>query len=243
MSSLESRIDAAIAAAASFNMTSAGSEAALSRSLNCIHTDKTQGPAIWDLHAGLLTFLRTVFHDAAPQTLFAQIFDREPKGRGAHFDVYDPLLHPDFPWVALFNLTGDSTVSAFPLPEALSHRYDNEHPTPDEAAYAARRQLVAEALADPHIRPEKGMLLPGCGLIIPQRQHGPDWVHDIIPMHEDNPGRFIKVVAVKGRHAENDLRNFGYGPVDGVLQAALLSIPVTESGDDVSRRRRRCNVD
>jgi hypothetical protein len=100
--------------------------------------------------------------------LYGQVFTREPKGRGAHFDVYDALLNPDYPWVALFNLAGEAVVSVFRLPDQLARRYALNYPVASEKAYVARRGMAKEALGDSSVHPDKGMLLPGCGLIIPQ---------------------------------------------------------------------------
>jgi hypothetical protein len=235
-------VDEAIQTAASFTLTSAGSEAEVFRALKRIRRGEAeQGPVIWELHTGLLAFLRSVFAEVQNSTLFGQVFTREPKGRGAHFDVYDDLLDADFPWVALFNLAGDAVVSVHRLPDSLAERYALAHPKASDEAYAERRRIADELLADSTVHPEKGILLSGCGLIIPQQRSGPDWVHNIVPLHEQNPGRFVKFAVVEAD--SSPLRDRGYAPLDDLLRQALLHAPTESSGDSEIRPRRRCNLD
>jgi hypothetical protein len=59
--SVRRRVDEAIQSAAAFAVTSAASEQALFRALERIRRGEEQGPVVWELHAGLLEFLRSVF--------------------------------------------------------------------------------------------------------------------------------------------------------------------------------------
>jgi hypothetical protein len=236
------RVDDAIRAASAFTLMSAASAADMLRALERIRRGEDQGPVIWELQTGLLEFLKSVFPKSANSSLYGQVFNREPRGRGAHFDVYDELLHANYPWVALFNLAGEAVVSTCRLPDHLAKRYALAHPESSDEAYAERRRIAAEAAADPSVRPDKGMLLPGCGLIIPQQLSGPKWLHDVVPMHEENPGRFVKFVVASERNAV-DLLDRGYAPIDGLFTHSLLNAPTEGSGDSEIRPRRRCNLD
>jgi hypothetical protein len=240
--SARKRVDDAIQASAAFTMMSAASEAEMLKALERIRRGEEQGPVIWELHTGFLEFLKSVFPRGENSRVYGQVFIREPKGRGAHFDVYDNLLHPNYPWVALFNLAGDAVVSVCRLPDQLAKRYALAHPEASDEAYAERRRIADEALADSSARPEKGMLLPGCGLIIPQQLSGPKWIHDVVPLREENPGRFVKFVVARERNASY-LLDRGYAPIDGLLTHSLLNAPTEGSGDSEIRPRRRCNLD
>jgi hypothetical protein len=236
------RVDEAIAAADAFTLPSAATEAEFLRVLERIRQgDHEQGPVIWDLNAGLLAFLASAFPRAPQSILYGQVFTREPKGRGAHFDIYDKLLHKDFPWVGLFNLAGDAVVSTCPLPDWLATRYALAYPEASDRAYAERRRISEEVLADPGVRLLKGYLLAGNGLIIPQQAAGHEWVHNVVPVHEENPGRFVKFAAV-GRDI-SALLNRGYQQVDDLLRRALFQAANEGSGDSEIRPRQWCNVD
>jgi hypothetical protein len=240
-SSASDRVDAAMQAAKLFALQSAHSEVDVSRALERLRRGAEQGPIIWELYTGLLGFLKTVFPGIGNSRLYGQIFDREPKGRGAHFDVYDEFLHPDFPWVALFNLSGDAVVSVCRLPDSLGVRYSLAHPEATDEAYEARRRIAEEALTDPGAHPDKGHLFSECGLIIPQQRDGPDWIHNIVPMDERNPGRFAKFAVTKDdtRH----LYQRGYDLVNDLLRHALLLAPAPGSQASEGKPRRRCNLD
>jgi hypothetical protein len=237
-----SSVDEAIQAAEAFTVPSAASETEFLRALERIRQgDYEQGPVIWELHAGLLAFLRTAFPQAPYSILYGQVFTREPQGRGAHFDVYDKFLHKDFPWVALYNLAGDAIISTYSLPDWLATRYALAYPDASDRAYAERRRISDEALADPEVRPRKGFLLAGSGLIIPQQSTGPEWVHNVVPVHPEKPGRFVKFAAVGAD--TSPLRGRGYDPLDDLLCNALLHAPSEGSGDSEIEPRRRCNLD
>jgi hypothetical protein len=240
--SVSERVEEAIQGSAGFTITSAASESEVVRALERIRRGENQGPVIWELHTGLLDFVRSVFPSAQNATLYGQVFVREPEGRGAHFDVYDEFLDIHYPWVALFNLAGDAIVCAYRLPDQLAKRYALTHPEASEEAYAERRRLADEALAHSSVHPEKGMLSAGCGLIIPQQPSGPEWVHNIVPMRRQNPGRFVKFVVSRERSA-GYLLDRGYVPLDGLLTHALLKSATEGSGDSETRARRRCKLD
>ncbi len=156
---------------------------------------------IWDLHSGLLEFLRTVFPGARSSIVNGQVFRREPMGRGAHFDVYDELLHMHYPWVGLFNLAGDAVVTVCQLPDQIAKTYASAFRQASDDAYEERRRLADDALADSRVESRKGLLLPNCGLIIPQQLSGPDWIHKVVPTSEQNPGRFVKFAVVHEKSA------------------------------------------
>jgi hypothetical protein len=234
-------VDVAIAAAGAFTLAAAVSEPEVLRALVRIRRgDEKQGPLIWDLHAGLLAFLSSAFPQAPRSILYGQVFTREPMGRGAHFDVYDGLLHPEFPWVALFNLEGDAVVTVCRLPQAQAAAYERAYPEASDAAYAERRRVSDEVLADPAARPSKGYLLAGSGLIIPQLRGGADWIHNIVPVQAQSPGRFVKFAALAGDGSP--LRDRGYALLDELLRHALSNAPA-DAGESEHQPRRRCNLD
>ena len=240
--SVSHKVDAAIQAAAELAAISVTNAYELQGALTRIRRGEKQAPVIWERAAGVLEFLSLAFPRHEETTLCGQVFTREPEGRGAHFDVYDSLLDPAYPWVAVFNLAGDSVVSVFPLPDQLARRYAREHPEATDDAYLKRRRLADEALADPSIRPEKGLLLAGYGLIIPQQQSGPKWVHDVVPISKERPGRFVKFAAARDGRI-HELYERGYAGIESLLKQALLHAPTEGAGNSENQRRRRCNLD
>lgn len=240
--SVRARVDEAIQEAAAFTLPSASNAAEVFEVLERLRQgNREQGPLIWDLTTGLLGFLTSVFPQVQISTLYGQVFTREPKGRGAHFDVYDNLLQADFPWVALFNLAGDAVVSVCRLPDHLAERYALAHPEASDEAYVERRRLAEEVFADSSIQPQKGILLAGRGLLIPQLRNGPEWIHSIVPLNEENPGRFVKFAVVEGDGSP--LQDRGYASLDELLRQALLHSPAEGVGESESRPRRHCNLD
>ena len=237
------RVDAAILEYSAFTLPVPGSDAELARALVRIRTGDDQPPVIWAARTGVLGFLSSVFRGCRPADLYGQVFLREPQGRGAHFDVYDDILHADYPWVALLNLAGDAVVTVCRLPEPLARRYEQEYPHPTDAAYAERRRISAGAIGAPDAHLEKGLLSQGSVLVIPQQMAGPDWVHHVVPLREDNPGRFVKF-AVAAAGNQHLLEDRGYRPINDLLWQALLNAPVEGTGDsEIRPTHRRCNLD
>jgi hypothetical protein len=239
------RVDAAIRAVDALTMEPLTSREQLSDRLADLRAGSTAKVLLCELGGGVLDFVSAAFPSRGERCVLAQRFHREPLGRGAHFDVYGQLLDEEFPWVAIFNIAGDAEVSTFSLPEGLARRYAEEHPVPSDAAYEARRIVAAEALADPAVRVDKGVLYKHSGLILPQLKAGPHWVHEVVPLNSGNPGQFIKLlVPANNEGARKQLGENGYAPLDGVLTAALhLESNAWVSSNEALPQRRRCNLD
>jgi len=236
------KVDEAIQSVVDHRLEPLATEAELESALNRIREGQEQGPVIWGLQSGLLSFLDTVFPNYRSLHLYGQVFLREPKGRGAHYDVYDEVLHPEYPWVAVFNLDGDAVVTVARLSDEWSEHYASTHPVPTDAAYVERRRLADESLRRSNAQSEKGLLLRRSGLIIPQQRAGPDWIHDVVPIKEENPGRFVKFAVAKEQQAEFFTER-GYDALGTLLTEALLSAPIMGSGILENLPRHRCNVD
>ena len=87
------------------------------------------------------------------------------------------------------------------------------------------------------------MLWTGHGLILPQRVDGLDWVHEIVPIDQDNPGRFAKFLVPDSNATAEDLRELGYATLDEMVTGSFREIPVKLIGLDDGSRKRRCNID
>lgn len=238
------RIDAATRAVEELTLTPVTEESDLRNALKRIRRGADEGPIICELNAGLFGFLQAVFPDLPPSELYGQVFDREPSGHGAHFDVYDEYLHTDFPWVAIFNLAGHATVTTVRLPEALATSYARSHGEPSNEAYAERRRISEAALTVPAVHPDKGFLASGSGLIIPQQRKGPDWVHDVVPVLAQQPGRFVKFAAVEANKTRA-LSGRRYVSLDELLRKALNHLPLEEAENQEQQLRpsRHCDLD
>ena len=151
------RIDAAISAVDALNMEVLTTHQQLADHLRNLRRGRSTEVLLCEFGGGILDFIAAAFPNLGAHVVFAQHFSRDPRGRGAHFDVYGELLDEAFPWVAVFNIAGDAALSTFVLPQDLARRYLLEHPVPSDAAFEARRQVAAEALAR-GVHLSKGML-------------------------------------------------------------------------------------
>lgn len=191
---------------------------------------------IAEMSGNLGEFIDAAFPERHLGQLVGQLYDREPGGRGAHFDVYIHAINRDyFPYIALFNLSGHVAVKATTLDEELANIYHADFPDPrDSAAYEARRNISKVALQRPSAKIYEGELAPGEGLIIPQRE-GRHVIHDIIPDDPENPGRYLKIVAPgKTTEAGEILRSVGYRPLDQLIVKTLVAIENIPSTDEAS---------
>ena len=141
-------------------------------------------------------FVETLFPHVDPRTrVVVSRETRDGQSRGPHFDVYQSIVHPAYPYVATLNLTGSATVESTVLPPRLASYYFKHHPVPTENAYTARRLVSALALQDPRARVARHFMRPGTGMIIPQQDRALPVVHDVRPQPADGPdsaGLFLK---------------------------------------------------
>lgn len=143
-------------------------------------------------------FVECVFGDLAPEAeVYVSRQVRTGGTRGPHFDLYDALLHDDFPFVATLNLAGKASVAVAVLDPALTSYYRKHYPKPSEAAHAARRMVSKLTLLQGRSRPEIGRIEPGVGMIIPQRAGARPVVHEVSPPAYQGPesyGLFLKFI-------------------------------------------------
>jgi hypothetical protein len=214
-------------------------------------------PVLVDIDGGLLHFVGAAFAGLGAVSLHAEKYDREPEGRGAHFDVYDDYLSVNYPWLAVYNLAGTSAVRATVLEHELELNYNRLFPEPNDAAYAARRNYAAIAFANPEAKIYQATLTPGMGMILMQHAGVQSIVHEVVPKNSAKPGSFMKLV--NSRFDEQRvpiIESHGMKPLDEVLTQALIaaeqpvhtSAPATNaaarSGVLTSRPpRRSCNLD
>ncbi|GEM_PF-5400023 len=179
------------------------------------------------LGGGLLRFAGALYPGVAAEDVYAQVHDREPEGRGAHFDVYDSVLAPDTPWVGVYNLAGRVSLRAAKLPEDLADSYLSRFPDPTtEAAYTARREFSAIAFLQPDTDVLEGVIEPGMGMVLLQRAGSPYIIHELTPQDENHPGKFVKLVHPAANvQAKRRLKGKSYTPLD-----ELVTTNLTENG-------------
>lgn len=167
-----------------------------------------------------LKFAKATFSDAVSNgEVMAQKFDREPEGRGAHFDIYNERLSGTYPWIALYNLSGSNTLTAATLPNHLADQYFSQYPEPNEEAKVARRVFSRMALLSGDVETSTGELNSGMGLVLPQRKDGPHVIHNIVPNVPAHPGSFIKMVVPAAEKDAQDLAEVGYSELEQLLDA------------------------
>lgn len=144
----------------------------------------------------LLAFAETIFSDESRAEISVKKETRNPNGKGAHFDVYNTLrlLDNEFPFVAIYNVTGNAVLRATVISQKLQEYYDATYPKPNDVAHAARRDIARLAFRQPDATIFNGNINPGTGLIIPQLIGGYHLAHEITPKDPANPGTFIKIV-------------------------------------------------
>jgi hypothetical protein len=179
-------------------------------------------PFLSELGGGVLRFAGVVFPGVSVDNIFAEHSDREPGGRGPHFDIHGFSLEPDFPWLGVFNLFGEAEIRTAHLPKSLSNAYAELFPEPEDAAYAARRHFGALALSAQGADVLTGTLHANTGIIIPQFKDGPHVVHEVIPKNSGKPGEIIKMfVPSQDKKVIDDVRDMGYIPLDELTTEGL----------------------
>jgi hypothetical protein len=238
---------------------------ALTDKVLSIPTDSHPEAFMTELGGGVLRFAEAAFPNTDRERIFVQSNDREPEGRGPHFDVYGKLLNEDYPWLAVFNLSGLALLSAMDLPEDLAKSYFDRYPVPTDAAFDARRlfSLIALQVPDAETDVSMAQVGPGSGFVLPQKIEGPHIVHDIVPTDAQNPGKFVKlVVPASSNEAKTRMKDGGYEPLDELLTRGIGGV-ILETGSQKDREvtssvqlrldtppasrfdrpKRRCNLD
>ncbi len=185
------------------------------------HIEDAQNIVLADLEGGLINFSKVIFGDVSASVIFAQKQQREAEGIGPHFDVHDDLVDNRYPFVGVFNLSGENKVRAVKLPDELAKIYRDTFPDADDAAYDARRHFGAIAFEAPNADVVEGRLSPGMGLVIPQGIHATQIVHEVTPLNPSMPGEFIKLTIPSREEAKQTIMNIGYVCLDELVTRGL----------------------
>lgn len=208
------------------------SSQAVHQALTSVVWEQKNEIMLLELDGGLTTFADVAFRGLGLSEILAKKVEREAAGRGPHFDVYDDLLHPEYPYVGLYNLTGSACVTATPLPKNMVDAYRRDYPSHSEAAAEARRKFGFVALALAGNTMYTGNLKPRTGLILPQVIEEP-LVHEVVPYEPSNPGSFIKlVVANSTTRAAKILGENDYTSLEELLTQSVGGLPKIEQNPD-----------
>lgn len=193
---------------------------------------------------GILKFVVNIFPDADLDMILAKKVEREPEGHGAHFDIYGERLDPDFPYVGVFNLSGEVNIEATELPKDMQESYFKHFRETDETAATARRSFGALALSAAGDNLTYGKLKPGNGFILPQHPEGPFVVHNVMPVDKQNPGALMKFIipnihVPKVKDEREVLSRAGYNALDTVVTefvgGSVQSLPdISEEEPEIS---------
>lgn len=178
-------------------------------------------PILVRAEGNFLAFAETIFSDEPRPEVFVKKEVRELGGKGPHFDVYNTLglLDHEFPFVAVYNVTGNAVLRATVISQKLQEYYDTTYSEPNDAAHAARRDIARLAFRQPGATIFNGDLNPGTGLIIPQLSKGYHLAHDITPKDPAKPGSFIKIVKPDlTEEACKTLGDSGYASLDRFIE-------------------------
>lgn len=202
------------------------------QALNGVVWEQKNEIVLLELDGGLTTFADVAFRGLGFSRILAKKVEREAEGRGPHFDVYDDLLHPEFPYIGLYNLTGPAHVTATALPKDMADAYRRDYPSHSEAAAEARRKFGFVALALAGNTMFTGNLKPRTGLILPQIIEEP-LVHEVLPYEPSNPGSFIKLVVANSKiGAAELLGDNDYISLDELLTQSVGGLPKIEQNRD-----------
>lgn len=199
-------------------------------------------PLLTQLDGGILGFREAIFPDIDYDKVYAQKFLREPKGRGAHFDVYNTFVDQKYPFVGVYNLTGNAVLRAVVLSKKLQEYYDAKYPDATDEAFAQRRTLSSLALSESGIIVMEGEIKPASGIVFPQFAGGRHLVHDIVPIkpknrsplvsNADSAGSFVKFAVPKDKlTAKNDFISRGYLPFSKFIEEQLAGVSYNENDD------------
>lgn len=180
--------------------------------------------AILDLGRGLLKFTESTFPDAASDKIYAKPQQREPAGKGPHFDVYDDLVAEDFPWLGIYNFAGTVSVKAALLPQNLTDHYRKKFPEPSKAAHIAREQYSFTAFCQHDLPQVHGTLSPHTGLVIAQRKDLAPVIHELTPINTADPGNYVKLLRPRTDASTQDtLKLAGFVTLDEYVTQQLTS--------------------
>ncbi len=134
-------------------------------------------------------FVAAVYGDDTTE-LMVQSVIRPQRGIGAHWDIHDPYVDPERPFVATYNRRGAAMLRATVLDDLLLQRYNEAFPEPTLEARAARRHYSNFAFKTAELT-YQAQITPGTGLIIPQVQGALPLIHNITPPSQ-HKARFIQ---------------------------------------------------
>jgi len=201
-----------------------GEEAVAAR-IAAMRTDAGCEPILVSAKGGLLAFVRMAFPGLPCEYVYAKLEARDKDGRGIHWDAYTALLHERFPWIAVYNMSGANSIRLCALPRALQESYDHfidaGHRDYSPEAYELRRCMAKQVMEDPTTEVASGLFFARNGLVLPQAQTGPYWVHDIVPRDRWEPGSYLKMAVPSKESGIQVLRGFGYRPISECLEERL----------------------
>ncbi|GAB3032063.1 hypothetical protein MBOU_12480 [Mycobacterium bourgelatii] len=162
-------------------------------------------------------FVASLFPHVDPRTaVYVSRQTRIGFSRGPHFDLYQSMVHPAYPFVAILNLVGSATVESAVLHPALASYYFKHHPVPTENAYIARRLVSSLALEHPAAQVERNAVEPSVGMIIPQQNGALPVVHYVwppAPYGRESYGLFLKFIVPRPEaEALAAARDQGFAP-------------------------------
>jgi len=137
-------------------------------------------------------FVQSLFPGVKPPTaVYVCPETRNGSARGPEFDLYQAVVHRNYPFVAALNLAGHATVESRVLDRRLASYYFKHYPKLNETAYTARRLVGALTLAQPRRGPsQQARIGAGVGMIIPQREFALPVVRDVRPDAESGPASY-----------------------------------------------------
>lgn len=179
-------------------------------------------------------------------SLMAQSIIRPDRGIGPHWDIHQPYVDTERPFVATYTRRGFATLKATHLDELLHMHYTQRYPEPTAEARAARRAYSKLAFKTAEVIYEAD-ITPHTGLIVPQVPGALPLVHDILPESiypswADDSGEFVKLVTpTEANAARTTHQREGYRLYDDFLadeEAHRQAEEQRRAQEDEERQRR-----
>lgn len=150
----------------------------------------------------------TAIYGNDTERLMAQSITRPKDGIGAHWDIHNPHIDQQYPFVATYNRRGRAMLQTTILRELLARDYEQRHPEPTSEARTARRLYSNFVLATTDTIHE-AEIGPGIGLVFPQLNQ-PDvmpLVHSITPERSASEHRaeFVKLAMPTDTNAAREV--------------------------------------
>lgn len=133
---------------------------------------------------------------ACPDEAVASVTEVRPGSPPPVFDTFRPLVHPNYPLLAILITEGEGSVESTPLDDQLFAFYSASYGSTADPPERPQRLINGLAFLEPTAVIDTNEVSPGVGLVLPQLADAPPIVYRLNPRFGSNnsygPHAFIK---------------------------------------------------